>query len=73
MITFVTCWYVLKCKFDKKTYENCFSNFLSNVNNFYLVIYTDNHSIGMLKKYTNNNPRIKMIIQPIYKFYNHKY
>ena len=73
MITFVTCWYVLKCKFDKKTYENWFSNFLSNVNNFYLVIYTDNNSIGMLKKYTNNNPRIKIIIQPIYKFYNYKY
>ena len=32
MITIVTCWYVLKCKFDKKTYEYWFSNFLSNVN-----------------------------------------
>ena len=73
MITFVTCWYALKNKFNKSMYEKWISNFLTNVNNFYLVIYTDNHSVSMLYKYINNNPRIKVIILPIHAFYNIKY
>ncbi len=73
MITFVTCWYALKNKFNKNIYENWLSNFLTNVNNFYLIIFTDNNSVNLLYKYINKNPRIKIIIQPIYKFYNIKY
>ena len=73
MITFVTCWYAFKNKFKKSNYEKWISNFLTNVNNFYLVIYTDNHSVSMLYKYINNNPRIKVIILPIHTFYNIKY
>jgi hypothetical protein len=73
MITFVTCWYALKNKFNKSIYEKWISNFLTNVNNFYLVIYTDNHSVSMLYKYIDNNPRIKVVLLPIHKFYNIKY
>ena len=73
MITFVTCWYALKNKFNKSIYEKWISNFLTNVNNFYLVIYTDNHSVSMLYKYINNNPRIKVVLIPIHNFYNIKY
>jgi len=73
IITFVTCWYALKSKFNKSIYENWFSNFLTNVNNFNLVIFTDNHSVGMLYKYTDGNPHIKIVLLPIHQFYNIKY
>jgi hypothetical protein len=47
------------------------NNFISIVNKFNLVIYTDENSIKHIN--TNNNPRIKIIIKPIQQFYNYKY
>jgi hypothetical protein len=47
------------------------NNFISIVNNFNLVIYTDENSISYIN--TNNNPRITVIIKPIGEFYNFKY
>lgn len=71
-ITFSTCWYILKSKFDTEVYKKWFSNFLGNVNNFYLVIYTNKESYKMLKKY-NKNPNIKIILVEFEEFYNYKY
>lgn len=71
-ITFSTCWYILKSKFDAEVYKKWFSNFLGNVNNFYLVIYTNKESYKMLKKY-NKNPNIKIILVEFEEFYNYKY
>jgi len=47
------------------------NNFISIVNNFNLVIYTDENSC----KYINikNNPKIKIILKPFENFYNYKY
>jgi hypothetical protein len=47
------------------------NNLISIVNNFNLIIYTDDNS----SKYiiTNDNPKIKIIIKPIELFYNYKY
>jgi hypothetical protein len=47
------------------------NNFISIVNNFNLVIYTDESS----KEYIDikNNPNIKIILKPIERFYNYKY
>ena len=73
MITFVSAWYILKAKFDKKKYEEWFSNFLSNVKMFNLVIYTNKESKDMLLPYISNNHRIKLVIKPINEFYNYKY
>ena len=47
------------------------NNFLSIVNNFNLVIYTDEKSYKYIN--TNNNSNIKIIIKPIENFYNYKY
>ena len=71
-ITFSTCWYNFKAKFDNQTYHNWIDNMLSNVNNYYLVIYSDELSSPFLKKYLNN-PKIKLILKSPEQFYNYKY
>ena len=73
MITISTCWYILKSKFDKTKYEQWFSNLLLNVNNFYLIIYSNQESKEMLLPYIKNNPNIKLVIIEIEDFYNYKY
>jgi hypothetical protein len=70
-ITFSSCFYVLKSKFDEITYIKWMNNFISIVNEFYLVIYTDNTSVKYID--TKNNPRIKIIIKEINQFYTYKY
>jgi hypothetical protein len=47
-------------------------NMLSNVNNYSLVIYSDEPSSPYLQKYLHN-PRIKLIIKPHENLYNYKY
>ena len=47
------------------------NNLISIVNNFFLVIYTDENSVKYIK--TNNNPKIKVVIKPLHNFYNYKY
>ena len=71
-ITFSTCWYIVKSKFDADVYKQWFSNFLGNVHNFYLVVYTNKESYKMIKKY-KKNPNIKIILVEFEEFYNYKY
>ena len=70
-ITFSSCFYIIKSKFDKQVYIDWMNNFISIVNEFNLVIYTDENSVTYIN--TNNNPRIKVIIKSIEEFYNYKY
>lgn len=70
-ITFSSCFYILKSKFDPAIYIEWMNNFISIVNNFNLVIYTDEKSEKYIK--TNNNPKIKVIIKSFEEFYNYKY
>lgn len=72
LITFSTCWYKLKSKFDSSTYLKWIDNMLSNVNNYNLVIYSDENSADDLYKYLSN-PRIKLIIKEIEDFHNYRY
>ena len=71
IITFSSCFYIIKSKFETNTYIEWMNNFISIVNNFNLVIYTDINS----SKYIDikNNPNIKIIIKPLEQFYNYKY
>ena len=70
-ITFSSCFYIIKSKFEPDIYINWMNNFISIVNNFNLVIYTDENSSKHID--TRENPRIKIIIKPIEDFYNYKY
>ena len=72
-ITFSTCFYIFKSKFDKSVYLEWIDNMLSNVNNYYLVVYTDENTLPYLSKYTTINEKIKFVIKPIESFYNYKY
>ena len=74
IITFSTCWYVLKSKFPIPQYLKWIKNLLSIVNNFYLVIYTNRESFVFLSPLINRkNKNIKIIIKPIEEFYTYKY
>jgi hypothetical protein len=74
IITLSTCWYILKSKFNVKTYLSWITNLLSIVGNFNLVIYTD---VSSLKHFVHlidfSNKKIKIIITPIEEFYTYKY
>jgi hypothetical protein len=73
-LTLVSCWYSMKSKFDKSVYQKWMMNFLTQVNNFNLVIFTDNESISVLPMETiNKNPKIKIIIQPFHSFFTWKH
>jgi hypothetical protein len=71
-ITFSTCWYVFKAKFDPSVYQQWIDNMLSNVNAYNLVVYCDTTSCRYLEKY-RENPRIMLILKPHNQFYTYKY
>ena len=66
-ITFSSCFYALNSKFDTQTYVSWMNNFISIVNNFHLVIYTDENTIKHIN--TKNNPNIKIVLKPLEKFH----
>jgi hypothetical protein len=70
-ITLSSCFYIIKSKFEYEKYVEWMNNFIIIVNNFNLVIYTDENS----SKYINirGNPKIKIMIKPFEQFYNYKY
>lgn len=68
-ITFSTCFYKLDSKFDTKTYIDWINNFISIVNKFYLVIYTNKESRKLIK--TKNNPNIKIVLKPLEEFHTY--
>jgi len=70
-ITFSSCFYIIKSKFDPSIYIQWMNNFISIVNEFNLVIYTDEKSAQYIN--TRENPRIKVIIKPIDQFHNYAY
>lgn len=71
-VIFSTCWYLFKAKFDPTVFQKWIHNMLSNVNNYFLVIYTDEYSMDFVTPY-ESNPRIKIILKPMESFYNYKY
>lgn len=74
LITFSTCFYVLKSKFPIETYLKWINNLLSIVNQFNLVIYTNKESfIYLLRLIDPTNKKIKVIVKPLSQFYTYKY
>lgn len=70
-ITFVTCFYKLKSKFNAETYCIWMRNLLLSVNHFNLVIFTNKES----RKYLPlvDNDKIIIIEKNIEDFYNYQY
>ena len=71
-LTLTTCFYVFNCKFNIETYKKWAKNLIDNVNNFNLVIYTDNKSKSFFDNMNINN-NIKIIIKKIDSFKTYKY
>lgn len=72
-ITFSTCWYSFKAKFDFSVYAEWIRNMLSNVRAYNLVIYTDEAGLASFdfNAYAAVNPRIRVIIKPFESFRNY--
>ena len=79
LITFSTCWYIVKSKFPIEQYLEWIHNLFSIVNNFNLVIYTDINGYNSLKslvltnKFVKNRDKIRFIIKPMEDFYGYRY
>jgi len=72
-ITFSSCFYIIKSKFDPETYIQWMTNFISIVNNFNLVIYSDENSSQYIPTHAWKHPKIKIIIKPLNEFHTYKY
>ena len=70
-ITFSTCWYNFRAKFDISTYQRWMHNMLSNVNNYNLVIYTDEVGYNVVQPYINS--KIKVNVKPCEDFYTYQF
>lgn len=72
-ITFSTCWYQFKAKFDFSVYVPWIRNMLSNVRAYNLVIYTDEAGRAAFDfdAYAAVNPRIRVIMKPFESFRNY--
>ena len=51
MLTLVSALYILDSKFNIETYESWMCNLLTNVNNFRIIIYTNNETYPILALY----------------------
>jgi len=71
IVTFSSCFYIIKSKFKPEVYVEWMNNFISIVDNFNLVIYTDENSVKYIDM--RENPKIKVIIKPMEQFYNYRY
>ena len=71
VLTLSSCFYIINSKYNHLQYIEWMNNFISIVNQFYLVIYTDENTIKYID--TKHNPNIKVIIKPLNQFYNYKY
>ena len=72
-ITFSSCFYIIKSKFEPSVYIEWMTNFISIVNHFNLVIYTDENSSKYIPTCAKDNLRIKVIIKPLDQFYHYRY
>lgn len=67
--TLVTCYYKLKSKFNEEVYRKWMSELLNNVNNFNLVIYTNEESKQILETIIDKyNKKIKVLIKEYHEF-----
>jgi hypothetical protein len=78
MLTLVTCYYIVKSKADLSTYIKWASNFLPNVKNCNIVVYTDEKAYPFLKaivegKDGKDTSNIAFVIKPMEQFHNYKY
>ena len=72
-VVFSTCWYPFRAKFNTEVYETWIDHMITNVDNYFLVIYTNQAGLSFLTQ-AAENPRIKIIMKTLEEFrqYCHK-
>jgi hypothetical protein len=73
MITFSTCWYKIKSKFDETIYKNWMKNILLNVNNCYFVVYTDEKSKLIFDDMSYPRSNVLIVVKELNELYNYRY
>ena len=74
LLTLSTCFYLFKNKHNTDNYKAWIRNLLSIVNNFNLVIYTNDESLKVFEEFIDiKNKNILVIIKNIEHFYLYKY
>lgn len=76
VLTLTTSWYILKSKFNSRTYLSWIYNIISCIVNYNLVIYTNKDGYEFLMSHfvkVLNNSRICIIIKELSEFYYYKY
>lgn len=58
LTTIVTSWYKLSSKYTESEYMEWICNFLSNVNNCHIFVFTNEKSLSDVKYYENENVTI---------------
>ena len=75
--TFATCWYALNSKFPVDTYLRWMKYMLEDVQNYYLVLFTDVEGEQTLRDhfapYYFLNPHIKIVVKPVEQWHNYQY
>ena len=72
-ITFVTCFYKIKSKFDINTYIEWAKNFINENANFNLVLYTNEESYSYIEEIVKNNLKVKTVFKELSEFHLYKY
>ena len=77
-ITFSTCWYVLKAKFDKTIYETWILCLIKTIKKCNFVIYTDTNGkkdiLNLLETHSIQLPNnFLIVLKPLDKFKTYKY
>jgi glycosyltransferase involved in cell wall biosynthesis len=74
-ITFATCWYTLHSKYTSDVYERWMQNIIHHVNEFNLVIFTNEESKFLVDKYVKEKPsdRIKVVILEYNQFHSFRW
>jgi hypothetical protein len=72
MITFATCFYKVKSKFDELQYQNWMKNILENICHFNLIVYTNQESLSLIP--TLQHPNLRIVLKEFEEFhmYAHK-
>lgn len=73
MITFVSCFYIVKSKFPLEKYEKWINYLLPNIKIFNLIIFCDKKTSVFLEKLLPKTQNIKLIILEVENLYNYKY
>jgi hypothetical protein len=71
-ITLSTCFYRFRSKFDPATYTAWAANLFALVQDFALVVYTDEASMNSLPP-VPHGARIRVVILPLERFHNYRY